>query len=62
MASTLLDLSHHCIETAARLALRERTAELLATADPAPSLVAEIALLQRFLSSHDFAALRSATR
>lgn len=57
-----LHLEGHCIQTAARHALRDRQARLLEEeTDPDEGLLeAELELLIAFLESHDFPRLRAA--
>lgn len=58
MTSVLLDLSDHCIETAARRAHRELT-DALVRGSHDRDAGARLRLLQDFLEGTDFAALRT---
>lgn len=54
-----LDLSHHCVETAARREHRRLCQELLAHPGAPAGARQQLQLLQRFLEQTDFAALRA---
>jgi len=54
-----LDLTHHCIETAARQAHRAAVAAALEREEPDPALEARLALLRELLEQQDFRALRA---
>ncbi len=60
--SVVLHLVDHCIETEARRALKARQARLLEDAMPEDEdmLAGEMEMLQDFLTSWDFRALRAA--
>lgn len=59
MTTVTLDLSEHCVETAARHEHRRLRDALLQADDPDPALAARLDLLQRFLEQSDFRALRA---
>ena len=55
----VLDLTRHCIETAARREHRRLRDVLLQAAEPDGALEARLTLLQRFLEQTDFRRLRA---
>ena len=60
MSSTvLLDLSEHCIETAAKTAHRHLANELLEKDEGDVDTEEKLAILERFLKTTDFARIRS---
>ena len=59
-AEVVLDLSAHCVETAARSEHRRLTGELLRGGGTDASVEARVELLHEFLEQTDFRALRAA--